>query len=69
MDTDRLLRHEVRNILNALWLNLQALELSDTAEDRLDCLEGIERAADDGVRWAGRFDEHHQPAAGAGQPG
>jgi hypothetical protein len=67
MDTDRLLRHDARNFLNAMRLNLQALELADKAEDQLECLEGIERAADEAVGWVARF-ESHQSTAGAGQP-
>lgn len=66
MDTDRHLRHEARNILNALWLNLQALELADSAEDRLDCLEGIERAAEEGAGWAARFEQDYEAAGEQG---
>ena len=66
MDTDRALRHDVRNILNALRLNLQALELADTAEDRLDCLDGIERAAEQGVGWVERFEQQNEAAGEQG---
>jgi hypothetical protein len=66
MDIDRVLRHDARNLINALRLNVEALRYAMSDEDRSDCLEAIERTAESGVDWADRLERHQatSPAAG-----
>lgn len=66
MDIDRVLRHDARNLINALRLNVEALRYAMSVEDRSECLEAIERTAESGVDWADRLERHQatSPAAG-----
>jgi len=69
MDTHRKLRHDARNVMNAIRLNVEVLRITDSVEERLECLDAIEQAAEEGLAWADQVDQierHNDPDGGKG---
>jgi hypothetical protein len=63
MDTERVLRHDARNFINSLRLNVEALRWAESDEERLECLDAIEQVADEAGAWVDRYERHAASAA------
>lgn len=66
MDTNRKLRHDAKNVMNAIHLNVEVLRITTSVQERLECLEAIEHAADEGLAWADQIEKHTQSGTQSG---
>jgi len=64
MDMTRQLRHDGKNVMNAIRLNVEVLRITNSVEERLECLEAIEHAAEEGLAWADQIERHNDSGSG-----
>lgn len=63
-DAQRTLRHEAKNLLNALRLNMEVLYIVEADDERLECLDAVEEIADQFEAWVGQFEQFCESAPG-----